>query len=92
MKLLQVSHQLIKLPKTQLHKLVQSGGVLGRLSEPLLKIGLFLMKNVLKKLAKSVLIPSGLTTAAVAATDGAIQKKIFELRMTTLIISSEEMK
>ena len=92
MKLLQVSHQLIKLPKTQLNKLVQSGGVLGRLSEQLLKIGLFLMKNVLKQLAKSVLIPSGLTTAAVAATDGAIQKKIFELRMTTLIISNEEMK
>ena len=92
MKLLQVSHQLIKLPKAQLHKLVQSGGVLGRLSEPLLKIGLFLMKNVLKQLAKSVLIPSGLTTAAVAATDGAIQKKIFELRMTTLIILNEEMK
>ena len=80
------------MPKTQLHKLVQSGGVLGRLSEPLLKIGLFLMKNVLKQLAKSVLIPSGLTTAAVAATDGAIQKKIFELRMTTLIILNEEMK
>ena len=80
------------MPKTQLHKLVQSGGVLGRLSQPLLKIGLFLMKNVLKQWAKSVLIPSWLTTAAAAPTDAAIQKKVLELRMTTLIISNEEMK
>ena len=33
------------------------------------------MKNVLKPLAKSVLMPLGL--AAVSATDAAIQKKIF---------------
>ena len=38
----------IKLPKTQLHKISQSGGFLGRLLEPLLNTGLPLMKNVLK--------------------------------------------
>ena len=40
----------IKLSKTQLHKTGQSGGFL----EPLLKVGLHLMKNVLKLIAKSV--------------------------------------
>ena len=44
---------------------------------PLLKIVLSLMKNVLKPLAKSVLIPLGLTGATVAATDAAIQKEKF---------------
>ena len=34
------------------------------------------MKNVLNSLAKSVLIPLGLTTAA-SATDAAIQNKMF---------------
>ena len=38
----------IKLSKTQLHKIGQSGGFLGRLLGPLLKTGLPLMKNVLK--------------------------------------------
>ena len=38
----------IKLSKTQLHKIGQSGGFLGRLSRPLLKTGLSLMKDVLK--------------------------------------------
>ena len=42
----------IKLSKSQLHKLVQSGGILGRLLGPLLKTGLLLMKNVLRTLAK----------------------------------------
>ena len=45
-------------------------------SGPLLKTGLSLTKNVLKTLAKSVLIPLELT-AAVSATDAAIQKKNF---------------
>ena len=47
----------IKLPKTQLSKMIQSGGFFG----PLLKRGLPLMENVIKPLAKSVLIPLGLT-------------------------------
>ena len=42
-----------------------------------------LTENVLKPLAKRVLIPIGLTAAA-SATDAAIQKKTFRSRMTTL--------
>ena len=37
-----------KLSKTQIFKVIQSGGFLGRLFEPLLNIGLPLIKNVLK--------------------------------------------
>ena len=48
------------------------------------------MKNVLKPLAKSVLIPLGLA-AAVSATDAAIHKKMFGSGVTTFIISIEEM-
>ena len=47
----------MKLSKTQLHKIGQSVGFLGRLLEPLLKTGLSLIGNVLKTLAKNVLIP-----------------------------------
>ena len=42
--------------KTQLHKIVQSRGILGRLLGPLLKTVLPLMGNLLKPLAKTVLI------------------------------------
>ena len=38
----------IKLSKTQLSKMIQSGRFLGRLLGPLLKIGLPLMKSVIK--------------------------------------------
>ena len=55
----------VKSSKTQLHKIRQSGGLLGRLLRPLLKTGLPLMKNVLKPFAKSVLIPLRLATALV---------------------------
>ena len=68
----------------------QSGRFLGRLLGQWLKTGLLVTKNVLKLLAKSVLIPL-LLTAAATATDAAIQKKIFGSGMTTLIISNEEM-
>ena len=47
--------------------MIQSGGLLGRLLHPLLKTGLPSIKNVIKPLAKSVLIPLGLTAAASAA-------------------------
>ena len=67
----------MKLSKTHLHKIGQSGGVLGRLLGPLLKTGLPLIGNVLKRLAKSVLIPLRLTATA-SATDAAIHKKIFD--------------
>ena len=63
-----------KLLKSQLSKMIQSGGFLGRLPCRLLKTGLPLIKNVIKPLAKSVLIPLGLTAAASAA-DAGIHKK-----------------
>ena len=55
----------IKLSKTQLHKIGQSGGFLGRFIEPLLKIELPLVINVLKALAENVLIPLTLTLICV---------------------------
>ena len=80
----------IKLSKTQLNKIVQSGEFLGRLLGPLLKTKLSLIGNVLKPLAKSVLIPLRLTAVA-SAIDAAIHKKMFGYGFTTLIISNEEM-
>ena len=73
--------------KTQLHEIGQS-----------LKTGLLLMKNTLKPLAESVLIPLGLTVAT-SATDASIHKKMFGsgihpldlAKQTTLIILNEEM-
>ena len=44
--------------------MIQLGEFLGRLLSSLLKTGLSLIKNVIKPLAKSVLILSGLTAAA----------------------------
>ena len=81
----------VNLHKTQISKTIQSGGILGRLLGPLLKTGLPLIKNVIKPLAKGVLIPLGLTVAASAAEAG-IQKKILGSGTTTLITSNEEMK
>ena len=54
----------IKLSKNEISKIIQSGGFLGRLLYPLVKTGLPLMKNVIKPLAKGVLIPLRLTAAA----------------------------
>ena len=48
-----------------------------------------MINNVLKPLAKSVLIPLRLTKAAYS-TDAAIHKKMFRSGMTILIISNEE--
>ena len=75
-----------------MHKIGQAGGSLGRLLGlgPLLKKGLPLRGNVLKPLAKSVLIPSGLAAAG-SATDATIHKKMLGSGNTTLIISNEEM-
>ena len=67
----------IKCSKTQLSKMIKSGGFLGKLLGPLLKTGLPLIKNVIKPLAKSVLIPLGLTAAASAA-DAGIHKKYWD--------------
>ena len=81
----------IQLSKTQLHKIVQPRGFLGRLLGPLLlKTELTLIINVFKSLAKSVLIPIGLMVAE-SATDTAINEEMFESGFATLIISNEEM-
>ena len=55
--------------------MIQSGGFLSKLLGPLLKTGLPLIKNVITALAKSVLIPLGLTAAVSAADAGIHQKK-----------------
>ena len=72
----------IKLSKPQISMMTQSGGFLDRLLGPLLKTGLPLMKNVIKPLAKSVLIPLGLTAAA-SATDAGIHKKNLRIRSSS---------
>ena len=81
-----------KLSKTQLSKMIQLGGFRDRLLGPLLKAGLPLMKSVIQPLAKSVLIPLGLTAAASSA-DAGIHKKILgSCHITTLTISDDEME
>ena len=76
----------IKLSKTQLSKMIQSGGFLGnlldKLAGPLMKVAM--------PLAKNVLAPLGLT-AAMSAIDGSIKKKMLGSGTTTLIISNDEM-
>ena len=69
--------------------MIQSGGRLGRLLDPLLKIGLPLISNVIKPLAKSVLIPLGSTTAE-EADAGKHKRKLGSGNTTTLIISNNE--
>ena len=65
--------------------MIQLGGFLGRLLRPLLKTGLPLTKSVIQLLAKSVLIPLGLTSAALAA-DAGIHKKILGPGHNTVLI------
>ena len=82
----------IKFSKTQLSKMTQSGGIFGKLLPPLIKAGLPLIANVIKPLAKSVLIPLGLTAAASVA-DAGIHKKILGSgKNTTLIISNNDIE
>ena len=75
-----------KLSKTQIKKIIQSGGFLGKLlsklAGPLMKVAL--------PLAKNVLAPLGLT-AAISAIDGSIQKKIHGSGVK-LIIEEEDMQ
>ena len=78
----------IRLLKTQLHKIKQSG-FLGRLLGPLLKTELSLKRNLIKSLAKSALIPLRLTAAA-SETDEVIHKRMFRFGTTTLTISNEK--
>ena len=76
----------INLSKTQLSKMIQSGGflgnLLGKLAGPLMKVAM--------PLAKNVLAPLGLS-AAMSAIDGSIKKKVLGSGTTTLIISNDEM-
>ena len=76
----------IKLSKTQLPKMIQSGGflgnLLGKLAGPLMK--------VVMPLAKNVLAPLGLS-GAMSAIDGSIKKKMLGSGTTTLIILNDEM-
>ena len=76
----------IKLSKTQLSKMIKSGGflgnLLGKLAGPLMKVAM--------PLAKNVLAPLGLS-AAMSAIDGSIKKKMLGSVATTLIISNDEM-
>ena len=75
----------IKLSKTQIKKIIQSGGFLGKLlsklAGPLMKVAL--------PLAKNVLAPLGLI-AAMSAIDGSIQQKIHGSGVK-LIIEQEDM-
>ena len=75
----------IKLSKTQIKKIIQSGGFLGTLlsksAGPLMKVAM--------PLAKNVLTPLGLT-AAMSAIDGSIQSKIRGSGIK-LIIEQEDM-
>ena len=82
----------IKLSKTQIKKIIQSGGFLGKLlsklAGPLMKVALPLAKNVLAPLS---------LTAAMSAIDGSIQKKIHGSWATKgagvkLVIEQEDMK
>ena len=76
----------IKLTKAQISKIIQSGGflrsLLSKLAGPLMTVAV--------PLAKNILVPLGITTAA-SAIDAGIQKKIHASGTTTLIISNEEM-
>ena len=76
----------IKLSRAQIPRIIQSGGFLGallsKLAGPLMKVAV--------PLAKNILAPLGITTAA-SAIDAGIQKKICGFETTTLIISNEEM-
>ena len=49
------------------------------------------MRNVIKPLTKSVLIPLGVTTAA-SISDAGIHKKILGSGTATLVISNDEME
>ena len=68
----------------------QEGGFLNFL-KPLMTAGLPLMESALLHLAKSILLPLGLS-AGMSAADAAIQKIIYGSGTTALIISNEEME
>ena len=77
----------IKLSKTQISKIIQSGGFLGallsKIAGPLMKVEVPLAKNMLASLG---------ITAAASVINAAIQKKIHGSGTTTLRISNKEIK
>ena len=73
-----------------MHKIGQSRGFLGRFLGPLLKTGLPLIRTVLEPLAKSVLVPLGLT-ASTSVTDAAVYRRMLGSGTAILIISNEVM-
>ena len=76
----------IKLSKTQINKTIKEGGNLGRL------LMSFLPKLIKPAISvgKSILAPLGLS-AAMSATDAAIQKKMYGSGIKTLIISNDDL-
>ena len=76
----------IKLYKTQISKIIQSGGFLGllinKIAGTLMKVAVPLAKNILASLV---------ITAPASAIDAGIQNKVHSSGTTTLIISNEEM-
>ena len=76
----------LKLSKTQISKIIQSGGFLGsllrKLPGPLMKVAI--------PVAKNILAPLGITAAA-SAIDAGTQREIRGSGTTTLIIWNEEM-
>ena len=76
----------IKLSKTELSKMIQSGAILGnlfgKLAGPLMKVAMPFAKNVLASLGIS---------AAMSAIDRSIKKKMLGSGTATLIISNDEM-
>ena len=76
----------IKFSEAQISKIIQSGefldSLLSKIAGPLMKVAV--------PLAKNILAPLGITAAS-AAIDAGIQKKIYGSRITALIISNEEM-
>ena len=75
----------LNLSRTQISKIIQSGGFVGsllsKLAGPLMKVA--------HPLTKNVLTPLGIRAAA-SAVDAEIQKKIHGSGTTTLLISNEE--
>ena len=76
----------IKLSKSQISKIIKEGGTLGRLLMSflprLIKPAISIGKNILARLRLS---------AAMSATDAAIQKKMYVSGIETLIISNDDL-
>ena len=79
----------IKLTKTQLSKIIWSGGVISRLLKPLMKVCLPLITYVKTLFAKIALV--SLELAATAAADAEIHKKVLGSGITKLAMSKKGM-